>query len=840
MIFINHSITSIMICLFCFFNLTTSLAGDLLSDSLALVALYDSTNGDSWTNNTGWKTANLDTWYGITINNGRVEVISLNNNNLNGCIPPVIGDLENLKQLSLAFNYLIHDSIPSQLGNLSNLQQLNLSYNILTGPIPQQLGDLTNLTQLELQGNDLSDSIPPQLGNLSQLVRLDLGANDLIGKIPIELSNLSNLDLLLLYANNLVGSIPDSLCKLSKLRYLALYQNDLSDSIPTCLGNLTNLVSLRLGSNNLTGPIPESFGNLTKLKWFYAEQNDLSGKIPSQLGNCTALVELNLGYNNLSDSIPGQLGNLSKLWTLHLGDNNLTGPIPDEFGNLSTLRLLYLQTNELEGPIPAELANLSNVTTINIQNNKLEDLPDLSALPITEFHSSFNKFTFGGLEPNIHILDSYNPQDNIELTDTLYFIIEDTLSLITQTDGLYNHYQWTKDGFDISDNSLYSGTNDSILKIMNPALADTGAYSCKVTNDTVTGLTLVRNPIYILATVQVTSLPSGTQCSDDSITIGYKSVKLLPGNTFTVELSDALGDFDEAVVIASISSTDSIGEIKVYIPDSIAGNHYRVRINASNPALTGIPSTNNLKFLSSELSTPTLLPLEDTSMCDGNSIVLSTNIIEGLQYIWFLNGNPIPDAISNSFSASEDGTYHVKVYNMCSTDSLPSDTVVITVNPLPIIVLSYDNITLTATQDADYSYTWYQDGDELDVANTEYQYSPVENGDYEVMVVDDNSCTATSNTQTVSNIVGIENACYGMDIYPNPTNGKVYISIKDNIKIQQLTLTNIAGEVVIKNVYGTKIKSGMIELDIHNQMPGIYIVYLRTNKETFQFKLVKQ
>ena len=63
------------------------LAGDRLTDSLALVALYDSTDGHHWSSNSGWKTDGLDDWYGVTLKNDRVDEISLSNNNLTGPIP---------------------------------------------------------------------------------------------------------------------------------------------------------------------------------------------------------------------------------------------------------------------------------------------------------------------------------------------------------------------------------------------------------------------------------------------------------------------------------------------------------------------------------------------------------------------------------------------------------------------------------------------------------------------------------------------------------------------------------------------------------------------------------
>jgi hypothetical protein len=53
-------------------------------DSLALVSLYNSTDGDNWTNKTSWLTGNVADWYGITVNGyDRVYAISLSENHVN-------------------------------------------------------------------------------------------------------------------------------------------------------------------------------------------------------------------------------------------------------------------------------------------------------------------------------------------------------------------------------------------------------------------------------------------------------------------------------------------------------------------------------------------------------------------------------------------------------------------------------------------------------------------------------------------------------------------------------------------------------------------------------------
>ncbi|MCP5047983.1 MAG: hypothetical protein GY940_12475 [bacterium] len=232
----------------------------------ALIALYNSTGGDNWTNNSGWKTTPLDadgfagagsedSWFGITVSGSHVLEIKLDNNQLNG-------------------------SIPMELGNLTELEELYLHHNQLTGTIPSQLGDLLKLEILHLCCNQLDGGIPASLGNLSELEELHLYSNLLSGSIPPELGNLSTLGTLYLYSNQLTGSIPPE------------------------LGNLLKLSDLRLNHNQLTGSIPMELGALSKLGNLFCHSNQLSGMIPQQLDSLSNLEELNLGSNKLEGEIP--------------------------------------------------------------------------------------------------------------------------------------------------------------------------------------------------------------------------------------------------------------------------------------------------------------------------------------------------------------------------------------------------------------------------------------------------------------------------------------------------------------------------------------------------------
>jgi hypothetical protein len=184
----------------------------------ALIALYKSTDGDSWFQNYGWlgPPGTEGRWYGVTVQYNRVQLLHLSNNNLVGSIPP-------------------------ELGNLGGME-INLSNNRLSGPIPPELSSNPGgLLFLDLHSNQLSGPIPPELAQTFLLHRLDLHNNKLSGSIPSELGNMGFLMMLNLSNNELSGAIPPELGKTPKLGGLGLSNNKLSGTVPPELGNLTNL-----------------------------------------------------------------------------------------------------------------------------------------------------------------------------------------------------------------------------------------------------------------------------------------------------------------------------------------------------------------------------------------------------------------------------------------------------------------------------------------------------------------------------------------------------------------------------------------------------------------------
>ena len=198
-----------------------------VDDRAALTALYNATAGANWKNNANWLSQSpIGEWHGVTTDaDGRVVKLELKENRLKGQIPPELGNLTRLTELSLD-NYtekadtgtpppsdinVLKGHIPRELGNLANLKKLNLAYNELTGMIPFELHKLRNLEELTLSDNYLWGEIPPEFISLTNLRVLDLARNKLSGHIPPELGDLKKLEWLHLRGNRWDGCIPSSL-----------------------------------------------------------------------------------------------------------------------------------------------------------------------------------------------------------------------------------------------------------------------------------------------------------------------------------------------------------------------------------------------------------------------------------------------------------------------------------------------------------------------------------------------------------------------------------------------------------------------------------------------------
>ena len=162
----------------------------------ALVSIYESSGGDSWTRNDNWCSDKpLSDWYGVETDAwGHVTALRLSHNNLSGTISEKISKLTGLQHLDLSWNDLggeisidIKGSMYSNLDNLLELESINFSHNRLEGYLPDNWYKLEKLQYLNLSFNRikswLSTIWDPMFKN-GRTVDLILNGNYLYGDIP--------------------------------------------------------------------------------------------------------------------------------------------------------------------------------------------------------------------------------------------------------------------------------------------------------------------------------------------------------------------------------------------------------------------------------------------------------------------------------------------------------------------------------------------------------------------------------------------------------------------------------------------------------------------------------
>jgi gliding motility-associated-like protein len=357
---------------------------DRPGDSLALVALYQSTDGANW--NTPWDlNLPMETWAGVALNpEGCVDQLDLELDALNGTLPVELGNLTNITRINLSNNPNLTGNIPNSITNLITLTHLNLGGCNLNGPIPANIGNLNLLEELNLRSNQLTGTIPASIGNLAELLDLDLGNNLLNGSIPPEIGDLGNLFFLYLDNNNLSGSIPSE------------------------LGNCTNLIRLWLDDNSLTGSVPESFGNLTLLQVLWLSKNELEGAIPDTFQNLSSLNHLEIQFNhfNYLPDLSGLMALMNQVNKLRLQENNLSfddilpnlGPGGQAIGDFYFPQDSVGEILTLEGCIDQEFCIDLGIDS-GIVSNQYEWSKDGGPYGAFSSITGFNQLCFGNLTP---------------------------------------------------------------------------------------------------------------------------------------------------------------------------------------------------------------------------------------------------------------------------------------------------------------------------------------------------------------------------------------------------------------------------------------------------------
>ena len=220
---------------------------------LALATFFFSTGGDGWSDNRGgWLDEDLHECYwsqsvvsgtalqNITTNdwncddNGRIQRMLFNNNNLKGTLPVEISLLTSLQDMEFVFSFQLTGSLPTEIGLLTKLRRLHMVALGTDGPVPSEIGLLQNLEQITIAFTAITGDVPTELGNLhANLTSLVVSENPGV-RLPSELLSLTNLSDLHVQLYDDIGiQLVDIFRSLQKLESTSFRQPGLNGTLPS-------------------------------------------------------------------------------------------------------------------------------------------------------------------------------------------------------------------------------------------------------------------------------------------------------------------------------------------------------------------------------------------------------------------------------------------------------------------------------------------------------------------------------------------------------------------------------------------------------------------------------
>ncbi|HTB51257.1 MAG TPA: T9SS type A sorting domain-containing protein [Ferruginibacter sp.] len=545
----------------------------LAQDSLVVVDLYNSTNGSSWIHHANWLTAApLSSWYGVNLQSGRIQSLTLPNNNLVGTLPSSLGSLAGLTYLDLSYNKL-SGSVPSSFSQLSTSYSnvINLENNQLSGDLSPLIGAfaIEYGTDTALYNNHFTfTSFENVMTTLESLVGIHVGYG-ISPQANIPLNN--NNDLLTVSAG---GTLSNNTYKWYNGN--ALVATKTGDSTYTAIASgkysvaVTNTVVTQLtlysDSVNIIIPTlpPASVQDSLALVNLYDSAN---GSSWANHTNWLTTAPLSAWYGvtvNGSGRVTG----------LALGNNNLVGRIPFSIVNLSQItNILDLENNQLSDTIPTMppadsiliRGNDYNFTELEaariaspIGSLNLEAYPE-QTLPLHQQNNSFSVSAGGTLSNNTYQWYNGNRLVATKIGDSTFVATTSGRYSVVITNAVFTQTSLNSDSLDIS--ILLPIEEDSSISSCHSIIFDGISYaSSAVVLDTVKSVVYINiDSIYHVTTITVNPILPVTQ---DSAISSNNSV-VFNGVTYTEPafISDTLksqGGCDSVYRSITITVGDSI------------------------------------------------------------------------------------------------------------------------------------------------------------------------------------------------------------------------------------------------------------------------------------------
>lgn len=228
-----------------------------------------------------------------------------------------------------------------------------------------------------------------------------------------------------------------------------------------------------------------------------------------------------------------------------------------------------------------------------------------------------------------------------------------------------------------------------------------------------------------------------------------------------------------------------------------------------------------------------------TTLCQGESLDLYAVTGTGLSYQWEEGNNAIAGATGFNHIVSTSGSYTVTVSNgTCEATSAPINVVV---NPLPAPVVVQAGNTLSTGSFS--TYQWYMNGIPI-IGATLQDYTPTQDGDYYVVVTDNNSCVGQSNSIQVIIPVSVKEVTANgqIGLYPNPNDGRFTIhGLFENDGSVYAEVIDATGRLILSEQW--KVTDSQIDRQVKmsTDLPsGVYTLKLTSGSSNTAMKFLKK
>lgn len=286
------------------------------------------------------------------------------------------------------------------------------------------------------------------------------------------------------------------------------------------------------------------------------------------------------------------------------------------------------------------------------------------------------------------------------------------------------------------------------------------------------------------------------------------------GTLNNFSLTGATSNWVNTIGISSGSSTSSLQESAcdtfALMPNSTvyttSGVYTEVLIGANAEGCDSIIML-DLTIINSTSSTDTQMACDSYTWLDGNT--------------YTSNNNTATYLLSNTLACDSLITLDLTIDSLDSSVSQEGE------------LLSANEIGAT--------YQWLQCPEMTPISGaTNQSYTATANGDYAVIVTNDNLCSETSTCYTVTTIVtsiGASENEFGnnLQLFPNPTNGAFSIDMGKNYKRVEITILDLNGKLILSNTFDN---SQFLNLEL-KEPAGVYLLNIEAGNKKAVIRLVK-